>query len=360
MRYLILLLVLSLSATANGQLKKKTQILTSVITASDTERLPGRVQPITGLLLQEIPDINTTVASIGGSYGIAVRDQVAVGGSYRADFSFGENGNGVDHLMLCPWARGYLYNEPNLQVYGQLQTGIVYDSDEFDAFSTVIASAGVHVPIGPTIRFTPNISYAIQDGNNRVGIGANVEYHFTDFATEDREIDHSEKYTEGGLIVGAQAVNFGFADNSFISTIRIGGHYFPSDRWSVGGDLGLSYDRTTFDSGGSSGSKSSFSTTDINLGVNTRYYVAPERRFSGYGEAGAGYYSRGFNTSYSNGGESDGHPYLRLGAGAQTLLCRNLLLEAGPEFRLDLQQESNLVCGFMVGLLLLFGGMEAE
>lgn len=358
MRYFILLLAVVLSAPTTAQIKKGTRQVITKITSRDIQFRPQYAPAIAGGVIQELPNVQRSVADFGGSYGVALRDNIVVGGAVQANLSFGENGTGLDYLMVCPWGRYYPYNEPELQGYGQLQTGLTYVNDEFEVLSRVIASAGVHLPVGNTLQITPNLSYAIQDGSNELGLGAQLEYHFSGEETE--EPDPTDKFRTGTVRLGGGLVRTGYSDRVFRIGTRVGWQYSIQERWAVGTDIGYSYDRTTFDNGSSGGSKPFFRTSDLSLGLNTRYYVAPDQRVSYYGEAGAGYVSSNFKASYSGGRESDGFGYLRLGAGAQLLACENVVLEAGPEFRLDLYNESSLACGLLLGMYFLFGGLEAE
>ena len=103
------------------------------------------------------------------TYGFLLSDKFALGGQLSLVF-----GTDLETVYnLSPYARYYLLNGANLMGYVQLNTNIgnFADSfsDEFTAFQSVTATAGVQLPLGRGALFTPGTRLSYSGGAQRTG-----------------------------------------------------------------------------------------------------------------------------------------------------------------------------------------------
>ncbi|MCP9234690.1 hypothetical protein [Lewinella sp. JB7] len=335
--YLPLLLLFILCSTlAHAQIRRKGQLIR--LESTHTVISPQDIAPPASVssIYRNLPG-DGTVIRLRGNYGVAVRDRLVVGGTGAFNTSLGNGGGGSD-VRVAPYVRYYPVESDQLQGFGQVSTDIAYDAAQFTALETVTATVGIQYDLGNNQLLTPTLNYRVGEGPNTFGFGVGIETYLTPPGIVVSPIDTLEP---GDWMLGGQVASFRSSEFRNDVNVQLGGHYFTSSRFAVAGQAGIA--RQSYDLGGGN-----YVWRDLNLAVGGRYYLNEGQQRLWFVDAGVGRVWTGDGSS-GDGGDDRNFSYLTGGAGVQCFAAGNLAVEAGPQLRFRLD-DNTLVPGLNFGV----------
>ena len=283
------------------------------------------------------PGENTGALDLGPTYGYALTDRLVVGGTVNAEIGYFSDG-WTGHLGVDPYVRYYPINREAIGLYAQVSTAIgvvggrITDAtiaDEgFYAFETANLRAGLQVPVASGVRMGPLLDYQIISGRNALMLGGQVELVLS--AGGSPEASPVSAFRAGSVMLGGQLAQITFKKHQTIGSLRLGGHYFLTDRLAAGVAIGAGGYRV--------GEQIVNKQLTLSADLSARYYLTTARRLVWYAEAGGGMVTgrRWNNDQFGNPTFQGDYFSVAIALGGQYFLRENIALEFGPQWRKEL------------------------
>ena len=328
MRHTFTLLVFCFSLSAFAQIGRGDHVITL---GHPTASLTGTANDLGGIFYH--PDANYGQLSLRPTYGYALTDRWVVGGSLGLTFSrfpamLGDDPSTNWNVSLDPYLRYYAINRERLGLYGQVGTGVGINRDGVYGLEALQLQAGLQFPLAAGIRVGPTVDYTIRNRRNYLSVGAGIEVVLGPRSGEDKP---TAAFTAGSIMLGSQLLEIGSSRNSRSGALRLGGHYFLTDRIAAGLSLGAGGSRFNF---GTAAIDRSYRANEYLATLSGRYYFTTDRRLVWYGEAGAGVSHLAYRSDPVQGDlPEDQTVYSAFGGvGLQWFVRKNIALETGVQF----------------------------
>ena len=333
MRITFTLIFLCCFAFAHAQIQRGDQIITLKVPTLLTEPAPlFNARDFGALFLA--PGENVGTFDIGPTYGYALTDRLVVGGTINVEIAYFDN-DWTGLLGVDPYLRYYLVNREAFGLYAQVSTdvgvigGRVTDAtivnEGFYAFETANLRAGLQVPVASGVRMGPLLDYQIISGRNALLLGGQVELVLG--AGGSPEASPVSAFRAGSVMLGGQLAQIAFKKYQTLGSLRVGGHYFLTDRLAAGLAVGAGGYRI--------GEQIVNKQLTLSADLSARYYLTTASRLVWYAEAGGG-----FLTGRQWSDDQFGTPTFKgdyfsvaIALGGQYFLRENIALEFGPQWR---------------------------
>ncbi|WP_116125458.1 outer membrane beta-barrel protein [Lewinella sp. IMCC34183] len=326
--YLFLFFLL-IAATLPAQLQRGDRLLTIAS--------PGEVSGVNGVDVYDTGEFGTIfydtrweggLGYVSATYGYVLHPRWVAGAGVSVG---GTSSGGFDAAVaLSPYLRYYLINRPNLLLFGEASTALGLGSEGFNTSDYVPLRAGVQFPVATNVLLTPELTYTVGPGANRLAATFGIDLLLGRNNRPDERATGS--FAAGDLLLGGQLASLSLQRNYYAGVLSGGGHYFLSPRFAVGAGLTLQQSRFTSDFNAPSGDNV-YRQTQIGGGLSARYYLNQERHLLWFLEAGGTYGRRSDKSPFT----PDTDSYSELGllgrVGAHLFVRDNIGLEITPELR---------------------------
>jgi len=314
-RITLLLLTLCFGGVLSAQIIKGDQFLTlqgpggfSVLSAPN---------PIAGNIggLYALNEGEGVVLVLSPQYGFAVSDDIVVGtGLGIASVIASGGGTGG---MLTPYGRYYFVNRPSLLAFAELGVGFNF-GEVLNTSTTLLPSAGISLPFGDNILFSPQLNYQIREGSNVVGL--NWQFEFRLGRNNQGTGKAVGEFAKGSWMFGTLVGGISFVNNGGTRVqISPEAHYFLSNRLALG--LGITTNQF---------SREGFSVGSTAFTPNLRVFFKDPKHTNLFLQLGLAYQTE--NASFTP--LSDGSTIsLDGGLGLLIFLRERIALETGLGFR---------------------------
>ena len=337
-----LLLLLFLSTGLLAQVRRGDVILE--LAPASPWGAPGFLpSPASAGGLYRQPDLERSIFFVNANYGVALLDQLVVGGRAGGTITGGEYGR--QQFALMPYVRVYPLGNTPLMAYGELSSGLAYDGEDTQAFKAARLAAGIHLPVGGRAFLTPTLAYQINEGPNALQIGAGLQLLLRGEAGDEAT---PADFSRGRFQLGAEDVSVSLFDGGNTIGADAGAHFFVTDHVAVAALAGYQRSSSNYSFGGSTPDRY-FRFTRLHLGAGARYYLTTARRLVWFADAGVGRIWESLDTNVGVDYFDGSFTYLTAGGGGQYFFTSRLSGEAGPQLRYDLTNEQ-LIPGINFGL----------
>ncbi|MGB3801267.1 MAG: hypothetical protein WA952_15735 [Lewinella sp.] len=326
--FLFLCLIGTLSLNAQIARGDKLVSLSSYFPAAQADVALSHPQTAYNAGIQYDGVSESTVAFYGGEYGYALRDRLLLGIGVLGIHEFSDGGSST--FLLEPRLRYYALNTPELMVFGQVGSAILRSEEIRQYFEAMQLTAGVHYPLSETVLLTPELSYDIREGRNSVMLELGLDVKIIKEEGEDVQ----SGIRRGRVMLGAQSARLAFRDGATGAGLEVGGHYFLSDRFAVGGQVGYSGDYAQIATGG--GNTSNLNFVQWNAAAATRYYLSTNGRMAWFAQAGLGLRRTSFVSDILVDIDAQTNGFFFFGGGLQLFTSEQFSFEGGPALQYNL------------------------
>ena len=343
MRFTFTLLLVWVSVVTYAQIQRGNHIITLQQPSSVLE-VPPLYNALDFLKAAYYFPEKSGGVDLSPTYGYALSDRFVVGGTLIAILVSSDGYGSEGAIGLNPYLRYYAINKEKLGLYGEVTTGVGYIIDAlrvatianagFYGFEFAVLRAGLQLPLTSGVRLGPTLDYQIySDDRNVLTLAAQIEILLR--SGGDKKVAPIGAFRNGTVMLGGQLADLRFRANFIGGSLRVGGHYFLTDRLAGGvafGGSGLRF-----------GSDFPYRSSVLSADLSARYYLTTERRVVWYAEAGAGFYAGRQWRSNPGGSTEESYSDVSVTAavGGQYFLRENIALEFGPQWRKRLDEEDS-------------------
>ena len=218
--------------------------------------------------------------------GYGITDRLMVGAGLRLPFANVFSSDSDFEVEFSPFVRYYVWQNKQWRMFGELGLNTSY-SGSFD-LSNYYGAVGVERALAPGVFATATLEHA----RGRRGFSTtSLDLGFSTLISQLQPLGLSTTFNRGTWVIGESwgrlhhtSLNFGSRENrSFGVDLRPNVGYFLSKSILLEGTLFGSWNRSNFNW---TREEQEVTTQEVGVGLNAKYFILPEARFSPYLDAG--------------------------------------------------------------------------